>query len=267
MLKKILLALIIGLFVLLSAELTTAQNNVILLQGKVINKEGKPVGANVHFINAAGKKTSSKSNIADGSYQLVLPSGEKYVILIDKHILEQTEAEYFIPPFNKYAELNKDFNPKEIVEGMKVFEFRIFEAQSDRITEEAELYLLELKEFMTINKNMLIELTLLAKDSHFQDKTVKETVMSGKRKKTVSKKITHREQTEELLSKREEALKARLAEMKVRDKNISLKKDYAMAPPPPKPVKSKRKNAPPPVQHWTPYTANVSVKVDKIIKM
>lgn len=256
-------------FIIIISQALSQNSAVVLVQGKVLNKSGQPVGKNLHFINSAGKKTTCKANIVDGAYQLVLPSNEKYIVLIDRHILDQSESEYFIPEFKEYAELNKNFNPTEIVEGMKVLEFKAFEPGETAVSDKSLLSFIEIKEFMVINKNMVIELTISAKDCYFSPKKVKETEMVGKKKKTVTKTITVNEQIEELLTKREAALRAKLSDLKIREKSVTITKDFKQGPPPAKAVKAKKSktktetNTPSPQKN----ILNVSVNVSKIINM
>ncbi len=55
-------------------------NPVVVLNGKVLDEDGKPLGAEIHYesLTRLEKRGSAKSDSKTGSFSLVLPYGEKY---------------------------------------------------------------------------------------------------------------------------------------------------------------------------------------------
>ncbi|TGL50707.1 hypothetical protein EHQ61_09885 [Leptospira wolffii] len=89
-------------------------NPVVVLNGKVLDEEGNPLGADIHYesLTRLEKRGSAKSDAKTGSFSLILPYGEKY------GFYAQTEGHLSVSK-------NVDLTESKNVDGKIEVEFRL----------------------------------------------------------------------------------------------------------------------------------------------
>jgi hypothetical protein len=142
---------------------------VIIFQGKFIDKEsGEPVGATFRFFNSLGKKNQSQSSVSDGSYQVVLNTGDNYYLTIRDYLVVDPPANFELPQSSTYEEIKRNFYVRKITPGMELFKLKIFEPNSKDVIINSSDKLNELKYFMDMNPHINLKITVSSNDSYFK---------------------------------------------------------------------------------------------------
>ncbi len=171
---------------------------VVLFQGKLLDKDtGEPIGTTFRFFNSAGKKNQSQSSVSDGSYQVVLNSGDSYYFAVRNYIVVEPPASFELPESQIYAEIRRNYYLRKITLDMNLFTLKIFEANSKDILQNSSDKLKELKFFMDMNPHINLKITISSKDSYFKSSR-KKVQYTDKRGRTRTKTI--RVSESELLS-------------------------------------------------------------------
>lgn len=191
--------------------------SVVLMQGKIIDKQsGQPVGTSFRFTNESGKKNQSQSGATDGSYQVVLNSGENYYLALKEYVVVESSAYFQIPENASYKEVTQNIYVRKVTTGIELFNFKAFEPNSKTLVENTHQILIEIKNFMAMNPNINLKLTISSKDSWFKGTTkkVEYTDKKGKTKiKTV--KVSPQEMLTEFSKSRYDEILNHFAELNI----------------------------------------------------
>ncbi|TAL70035.1 MAG: hypothetical protein EPN82_05330 [Bacteroidetes bacterium] len=190
---------------------------VILMQGKIIDKgTGQPVGTSFRFTSESGKKNQSQSGATDGSYQVVLNSGENYYLALKEYVVVEPSAYFQLPENATYKEINQNIFVRKVTPGVELFSFKAFEPNSKTLVENAHQTLIEIKNFMSMNPNINLKLTISSKDSWFKGTTKKVEYTDKKgRTKTKSVKVSPQELLSEFSKARYDEILNHFAELSI----------------------------------------------------
>ena len=225
----------ITIFVLSLINIVSAQSTgdaVILLQGKVLDKHGKPVGTTIYFDNNNGKKISTKANSNDGLYQQILTPGKKYVVYFKDYVETSGYIEIEMPATKTYTELNRSFTVAKIEEGMELMRTNIFNPNESTLRGDYNSYFSSLRNFMNTNLNIGVVLTVHVHDCNFKSKTTKEQYKDSKNRTKYRKTtITPAQQAEQLAQARIAELRSYFQTIKIPEKRISFDTDLTFSKP------------------------------------
>lgn len=242
---------ITGLFILLcffflAARDASSIGAVVLLKGVVQeNPRGLPVGAKMTFVDSKGKKTSCKSNAADGGFQHVLASGETYKLLISGHLLDEHAGTLEIPPHDEYVEITQNFRVKKLEPGLELYHFKAFEPNDSTLVDSLLAPFDELREIMRNNATMSVSINISSADSYLKKKTVKVQIPSkSRRKKYKFVKLTTEDRMKQLLDARLRAMEEYVSGMKVRKSNVKVDTTLEINEPPQKRRRRSKKKEP-----------------------
>jgi len=229
MIRKIigisLLILFFSIIIINNAKAQKSGETVVLLQGRISDISGNPVGTTLNFIGNNGKKISAKSNSKDGTYQQVMTPGVTYNLLVKGYMVNDN-IEVDIPKVTEYTELSRNFTVKKIEEGLNLMKFVAFNPNQSTLKGEYSTYFTTLKDFLRDNINASVVITVGMNDSYFKP-TEKKIQVPGKKGKTVSKKVkvTPEEQLSTLADERINSIKDYFASITLPEKKISFVKD------------------------------------------
>ncbi len=117
---------------------------VTLVSGRVLNaKDNTPVDAKIiyEFLNSGQEAGLARSNANDGSYQIVLPAGNKYGFLAEANGFIAINENLDLKNITYYQEINKDLYLVPVKKGATIrlnnifFEFAKFELLTDSYSE------------------------------------------------------------------------------------------------------------------------------------
>lgn len=260
--------LLLFLIVFYSFGLFAQTKIVVLMNGKTIdNQTGKPVGTMINFISSKGQKTQVKSDNADGKFQIVLNSGEKYQIIFQDYLLN-TSSEYTTPNPSEYIEFDKDFRLNKFNVGTQLFSVNLFNPNDDKVINSDSKELLWLKHWLNLNKKANIKLSVSSADSYLAPYTVKEQVIIKKKKKTKNVTITTEQQLKELLIKRVANLRNVFNDLKFNASTINIVENIIVNKPVKSTKKFKKKNSKEDIKQTPSKTINnVVCTIEKIYNM
>jgi hypothetical protein len=234
------------------------------MQGKVLDKTGKPISTTIFFENENGKRISSKSNISDGVYQAILTPGVNYTVFFKDYLEASGEIEINLPNVKSYTELNRSFTVSKIEEGLELMRTNVFKVNETTLTGPYAVYFGNLKSFMNTNLNVGIVLTIHTHDCSFKPKTLTESYTDAKNKKKTRKiTVTVQQQAESLAQSRMAILKEYFIANKIPEKRITWSFDIK-ADAPKTTTKSKSKETKQPSVNQNP---NIVVSVGRILKL
>jgi len=264
--RKFLLIFVVVLYLLHSVGIELYSQStgdaVVLLSGKVLDLNGKPLSVKIEFTGDNGKKITTTSNSSDGMYQQVLTPGIKYSVSFKDYLEVAGDGMVDIPSVKKYTEMSRTFTLRKIEEGLELSHFKAFNHNDSHLTGHYANEFQRIKEFMSSNINASIVIIISGRDSWFATKSVKQQYKDNKnRTKTRTIKIQPKEQMMQLLEARRDAVLDYVKTLKIREKSISIEFDETMGSKPVIP-KGKKKQPVQTVEH-----PNVTVKVSKIKKM
>ncbi|MEI7011451.1 OmpA family protein [Leptospira licerasiae] len=135
-------------------------NPVVVIKGKVLDEEGNPLGAEVHYesLTRLEKRGSAKSDSKTGSFSLVLPYGEKYGFYAEKpgHLsvsknIDLTESK------QEDAKLDVEFRLPALAVGRQILLNNLFfETNKFEISKDSEPELDRLANFLKSNPKLKI---------------------------------------------------------------------------------------------------------------
>ncbi|OGU17388.1 MAG: hypothetical protein A2X61_05690 [Ignavibacteria bacterium GWB2_35_12] len=191
--------------------------SVALIQGKIIDKDtGQPVGTSFRFTSESGKKNQSQSTANDGSYQVVLNSGENYYLSIKEYVVVEPSSYFQIPPNSSYAEVTQNIYVRKVTPGVELFRFKAFEPNSKTLLEKARQTFIEVKNFMAMNPNINLKLIISSADSWFNGTTRKVAYIDKKgRKKTKTVKVSSQEMLTEFSKARYDEILKHFSELNI----------------------------------------------------
>ncbi|MBI5325874.1 MAG: hypothetical protein HZB41_11490 [Ignavibacteriae bacterium] len=227
---------------------------VVLLQGKIIDKQtGQPVGTSFRFTSESGKKNQSQSGATDGAFQVVLNSGENYYLALKEYLVIEPSAYFQIPSNPNYSEITQIIYVKRVTPGSEIFAFKAFEPNSKTLIDNAHQTLIEIKNFMGMNPNINLKLTISSGDSWFKGTTKKvEFVYKKGKTKTKTVKVSPQEMLTEFSKTRYEEILNHFAELSIPTGHTIFEEDKSFSG-------AKKKGKPAAVE-----TPNVRISVYKI---
>jgi len=153
------------LYILLISGNVYSLSPVTLLQGRITDKAtGQPVRASIKFYSLSGKQADSKSS-TEGTYQQVLTPGETYFVVFKDYFPFDKSFKLSLPESSTYNELSRDFTVVKLSEGMELYKFNAFDANSSKLSEQAISKFKELKYFLEFNSKVNLKITLSSADS------------------------------------------------------------------------------------------------------
>lgn len=195
--------------------------NVILLQGKITDISGNPIGVKFQFVNSEGKKYFCKSNSTDGVFQQILQPGESYTLTYDGHYAADEASEGFtLPSTTQYTEITKNFKLKKVDKGYPVLNAAVFKANDSEISDKGKASLLSVKEFMIFQRKLELNLTIEMNDCQFKLKTIKEKIPGSKKTKTI--KISVQEQMDALYNARVSSIQKFFSDNGLRERSFKI---------------------------------------------
>lgn len=211
----------ISLIIITLLYINTAKSSpigaVVLYQGKIIDKStGQPVGTSFRFTSESGKKNQSQSAANDGTYQVVLNSGENYYLALKEYVAVEPSSYYQIPSNSSYSEVHQNIYVKKVTPGVELFSFKAFEPNGKSLIEKAHYTLIEIKNFMAMNPNINLKLTISSGDSYFKGGTKKiEYVDKKGRTKSKTVKVTSQEMLTEFSKARYDEILNHFTELNI----------------------------------------------------
>lgn len=256
--------ILIFVFMFMLAPAVAQDNNVVLLNGYVRDiTDGKPVTTKVKFINSSGSILEARTNSEDGSFQLVLPNGHNYNIVIEGYLQTDHDVMFDLSKINKYSEMARTLNVMKLEQGLELLAIDAFVDNDSKPHDTLSKYLDFIKHLLVQQKGLHLELIINSVDSYFKDKTVKKTITEKGKKKTVNVNISAQEQLKELLEKRSNTLRELIKPLKIQERNAIITTDLIVAPPP-KPVKKTKSKTP---EQPKEPVFDLTVKIARVMKM
>ena len=214
---KIFSVLLIIIILFVNSAQSKPLGAVVLLQGKIIDKTTRqPVGTSFRFTDESGKKNQSQSAANDGSFQVVLNSGENYYLALKEYIVLEPSAYFQIPSNSSYTEMTQNIYVRKVTPGVELFSFKAFEPNSKTLVERAHQTLIEVKNFMAMNPNINLKLTISSGDSWFKGSTKKVEFTDKKGKtKTKTVKVSAQEMLTEFSKSRYDEILRHFDELKI----------------------------------------------------
>lgn len=201
---------ILALIFLFSSSVVYCQSNVsVLLNGKFTDLSGKPVSCSFKFKNQDGNIIPGKTNIIDGTYQVILYSNTKYNVQIQDYLINDNNYAYEVPDYKEYTELTKDFIVNKIETGMKISISNGFVVNSDKLSDNGKEALNKLKVFLDINPKVIAEIIINSSDCNFKPE--------NKKKKAKSNDNISALNASSILGKRMDSVREYLNSLNVRD--------------------------------------------------
>ncbi len=239
-------------------------NNVVLLSGYVKGiTDGSAVSTKVKFINTLGNISEARTNSEDGSFQIVLPNGHNYNIVIEGYLQTDHNVMFDLTNIKRYSEMSRILNVMKLEQGLELLTIDAFVDNDSRPHDSLVKYLDFIRHLLVHQKGLHLELIINSGDSYFKDKTVKQTITEKGKKKTVNMKVTYKEQLTELLEKRSKVLKEFIKSLKIQERNAIISTSMIIVPPPKLVKKSKSKTHEPPKEP----VFDLTVKVTRVMKM
>lgn len=231
-----------------------------LLSGKVTNEiDGKPITGTVKFLVGGEVKTKSKI-AADGSYSIPVPASSNLTVAIENHLISQSTYQINTP--KEYAELTFDIKATPITEGMLIGTNMAFQPNSAELTEQGIEELDNLVKFANENIKVYFNVKINNKDSYFENKKEKKTILEGKKKKTVTETLKAEDLSLALADKRVEAVKNYVLGKTPRKNFFTFESDASFSKTKPKaPAKNKKSKAP---QIINNQVNNLQITVSKL---
>lgn len=163
--KRIYSALTIG--IIFSLALFSQDTSTRIVKGKVIDKTtGNPVGLEIQFEDARGKKFKIKSDPKTGQYEQLLNSSEKYTLtFISSDVLREDQTFTPTPPDASFEPQIHNFEVFVLKPNVVLYEFDVFSANSSDISSNGLAKLEDLKTMMRINRSLYIKVEVHQDDS------------------------------------------------------------------------------------------------------
>ncbi len=256
-----------------TAHAQSGNNTVILLQGKITDQSGQTVTTTVSFRDANGRKTSTKTNSKDGTYQQILTPGMSYSVLFKDYMVLGEDYMFTLPAVKEYTEMTQNFKVKKIETGLDLMKFNAFNSNQSELTGMYKPFFEDLKDFLNNNIKASVIITIHAHDSQFKETTKNIQVADKKGKiKTKKEKVTGQQQIDQLVNDRIDVIKSYFKSISLPEKKITFEKDLASdntKSVKAKPAKDKKKagKEKPIESPKSNSTFNVFVKVGKIANL
>ena len=259
-------AAILILFLFLNSLYGIQENVPVLITGKILEiSTNKPIGTDIKFIDENGKSAILKSNSLDGFYQQVLMSGKNYKMFLDGFIINGESNSFTIPSYQKYIEINKNFEVKQITNGLEILHNAAFLKNDSSLTPAGVESLKDLKEIISSQKAVIyLDIFLSTADSYFKTITQKQQVIEKGKKKTKNVTIHPHDQAKNLIESRRNVILDELKKVKVNSRLITFTEDLNYQKSEPKKAKPSKKGKAP-IPETPVYTLKVNVsKVTKL---
>lgn len=239
---------LIILFTFFQVNMALTQNeNIALITGMLYKHDTRePIQTTIYFVDDAGDIIKAQSEI-NGQYSIVLPSGKDYVVVTEGYIPLNTENILSIPKKKEYQEITMNMELNTISKGDVICTANAFSSNSNVINDEGLLQLLKIKQFLTSNSNVKLNIYISAEDTYFAGK-------KGKKEHSM----------ESLLDKRASTLRDVLTSMRIKELSYEITTIPACASKPIKDTKKgKKKN------NNTDSTNIITLKVEiaKILRL
>lgn len=231
-----------------------------LLSGKVISEiDGKPIVGTVKFF--VGNEVKAKSKIAsDGTYSTPVPTSSTLTIVVENHLISPSTSQINTP--KDYAEITFDIKATPITEGMLIGTNVAFQPNGFELTEQGTEELDNLIRFANENIKIYFTVKVNNKDSYFENKKEKKTIMEGKKKKTITETIKAEDLSLALADKRVEAVKNYVLGKTPRKNFFIFESDASYSKTKPKaPAKNKKSKTP---QIINNQVNNLIISVNKL---
>lgn len=149
----------ITLFTIIFAVSALSQDtHTRIVKGKILDKSnGSPVGVEIQFEDARGKKFKIKSNPQTGEYEQLLNANEKYMLtFIDMNVLRNEISFTPSAPDESYEPELKNFNVIVLKPGNQIDELDLFNLNSNDFSSNSATILKDLKTMLRINRALYV---------------------------------------------------------------------------------------------------------------
>lgn len=183
--KFILPLLIFGAIFFVAGQLHALQNN-ILFKGELINEnDGKPIGAEVTFIDEDGDKIKVNANELSGNFEQLLKADHNYKIIFAGADILRKEIEIKTDEAETYGEQSESFTVVKMESGAKIVEINVSNDNAS-LSNAGISALGELKTLLRFNRSLYLDLVT-------ENESIKaslEELLNSKTWRMYKKKIT-----------------------------------------------------------------------------
>ncbi len=142
----------------MSAQFLSGKNAQILVKGFVKEAEtGEYLAVDIEFRTEDKKKIKTKSNLLDGSFEQLLPAGEKFIVILNSDDILRKEFSFTTDEASEYKEQKTEWTAVKPKEGSKVFTGDIFASGKQNLKPEAQNTLKELQMLMRFNRGIHVD--------------------------------------------------------------------------------------------------------------
>lgn len=187
------------LLILAAVSVSFAQHSVIGVSVKLTEESGESINATAKII---GNNKVEKTKVTNGTFSFSPLAGYTYKVFIPNYIMENGSKEIVLPESTTYQDIEKQLKCRKLKEGDVLFAEALFEKNSIKMEATAEQKLRNFKDFLDNQPNLVFNLIISTADCSFKPIKNKETVMEGKKKKTITKTISVVDQAKGLIAER-----------------------------------------------------------------
>lgn len=171
MTKVIAISLIVLFSLSANSQILNNQKVQILLKGKIYDEySNEPMPVNIEFKDSDGKKINIFSNSSTGNFEQILDAGKFYKVKLTKENILRQEFDYTTKQDKKYSEDSVSWTVKKLSVGANLFDFDLFEMNSELITENGKKNLDKVLDALKFNRSISLAFKVSSNDSYVDDK-------------------------------------------------------------------------------------------------
>jgi hypothetical protein len=172
--KFILLIIGIVVFAFVTNELDARNFTHILVKGQIFDETTKkPMGVEIEFRDAQGKKIKCQSNSISGEFQQVLSSNTQYTVILNNSDILRREFKFKTLDTNDYVEQIEDWGVVVPKPGTVLYKGQIYDSNNDNFSSNGTEKLEELQMLLRFNRELHVEFVVNSLNSVSQDGRVK----------------------------------------------------------------------------------------------
>jgi hypothetical protein len=168
--KFIILILSIVVFAFVTNEANARNFTHILVKGQIFDETTKkPIGVEIEFRDAQGKKIKCQSNSLSGEFQQVLNSNTQYTVILNNSDILRREFKFKTLDTNDYAEQIEDWGVIVPKPGTVLFKGQIYDSGNDNFSAQGMEKLEELQMLLRFNRELHVEFVVNSLNSVSKD--------------------------------------------------------------------------------------------------
>lgn len=153
------------------AQFLSGENTQILVKGIIIEENTKePIGVSIELRSEDGKKIKTQSNSETGLFEQLLPSGVKYLVILNSDDVLRKEFEFSTEVADKYKEQVTEWTVVKPNMGSKIFSGNIFNPEQSEISSEGLKNLKELQMLLRFNRTISVVFEITGNQSLAQNR-------------------------------------------------------------------------------------------------